>query len=199
MTLFLGKPELLAAFRRGDRDALRTVYLRYDALVWNTICRFRTSASLNEHDCRDIHADTFVHAFREPARLGYDGQRPYSAYLTTIAKNQARDWVRTHRRRVSINFDEMLHSDLEAFMAGDAQLDFQRAAEATRLWLEQQPKAIRDYITLRFIDGTSQRDMEKAGGISRRNARTRDAQSLSALKAHLDAQGIAWRKLFGRN
>lgn len=199
MTLFLEEPELLAAFRRGDRDAFQTVYLRYDTLVWNTISKFRTAASLNEHDCRDIHADTFAQAFLASARLGYDGQRPYSAYITTIAKNEARDWLRRHRRRVSLNFDEVLHSDAEGFVACDVQLDFQRAAEATRLWLEQQPKAVRDYVTLRFIEGTSQRDMEKTRGISRRNARTRDAQSLNALKAHLDAQGIAWRKLFGRS
>lgn len=197
MTLFLEEPELLSAFRRGDRDAFRTVYLRYDTLVWKTLSRFRTGASLSEHDCQDIHADTFARAFVVPARLSYDGQRPYSAYITTIAKNEARDWLRRHRRRVNLDFDEVLHSDPEGFIACDTQLDFQRAAEATRLWLEQQPKSLRDYVTQRFIEGTSQRDMEKVGGISRRNARTRDAQSLNALKAYLDAQGIAWRKLFG--
>jgi DNA-directed RNA polymerase specialized sigma24 family protein len=97
---------------------------------------------------------------------------------------------------VCVGFDEQLHSDVEPFVGQDARLDYQRAANATRRWFEEQAPDVRSYVARRFIDGTSQRDMEKAAGVSRRTARTRDAQALDALKAYLDAQGIAWRSLF---
>lgn len=196
MTLFFEDPELLRAYRRGDQHARRAVYVHYDLPVWCALKGFRACAALSEHDRRDIHSETFLRAFAPAAACGYDGKRSYSAYITTIARNCARDWLRQLHRRAYVAFDERSHFVNDASADEDLRFDEQRAASATRRWLEQQPADVRTYVELRFICGTSQRDMAQAAGISRRTARTLDADVLCTLKAHLDTQGIAWKCLF---
>src|SRR5687768_6138410 len=101
MTLFLERRELLARFRAGERPALEETYRFYAPVVANFLSRgftFKSGESTlrfqgyrDAFDLDNALAETFVRAFREAARLGYDGLNPYKNYLLTIARNLSID------------------------------------------------------------------------------------------------------------
>ncbi len=88
---------LLDAFRRGERDALTRVFVRYVDDIASTLRggvvvqvdgqRVRLAAGLPEHDIEVLIQETFLRAFADSARKAYDGLRPFGAYLGTIARN----------------------------------------------------------------------------------------------------------------
>lgn len=89
--------ELLDGFRRGDRDALHTVYRHYVTDVARFLTRGFTFDSKGRH-CAfrgfrggyEIEAalqEIFRRAFEARARQAYDGLRPYRPYLLRIARN----------------------------------------------------------------------------------------------------------------
>src|SRR5688572_23850729 len=97
MTLFLERRELLARFRAGERPALEETYRHYAPIVATFLSRgftfksgdqtLRFAGYAEPFDLDNALAETFVRAFRESARLGYDGINPYKNYLLTIARN----------------------------------------------------------------------------------------------------------------
>jgi hypothetical protein len=110
----LDNPALLAAFRSGDSHALRDVYVRnvdkVDSLIKQGFVTLgpppmRVPGVVGEGR-RDIVQDVFLRAFRESARLAYDGLRPYAPYLLRIAKNVCIDRYRRTKR-------ERLHTEAE--------------------------------------------------------------------------------------
>ncbi|NJK90066.1 MAG: hypothetical protein HC923_12225 [Myxococcales bacterium] len=62
-------------------------------------CRFHGTRS--EFDLEDRLQEVFARVFSERARLAYDGIHPFSAYITTIARNLVIDDFRKRRRRSS--------------------------------------------------------------------------------------------------
>jgi DNA-directed RNA polymerase specialized sigma24 family protein len=103
-------PELLRAYREGRREALERVYRHYVRIVERYLRAFaRTArdATLREPDAiADLLQEVFVRAFSAGARKGYDGQRDFGPYLTTIA------WkIERRRYSISTNDQNSLRSD----------------------------------------------------------------------------------------
>ena len=106
--LLVNDRALLDAFRRGDRAALAVVYAHYADAVATLLtdgfsfvsgqktCVFHGLRS--RFDLEDRLHDVFSRAFRERARLGYDGLRPYRRYLFSIARNVVIDDFRRKER-----------------------------------------------------------------------------------------------------
>src|SRR5262245_3311733 len=106
MTIFRDRPELLQAYRQGERHALTEVYWAYVERV-ERLVRFglRMSRSPGElrsssSDVAELMQEIFARAFSERARLGFDGLRDYGPYLGTLARNLIVDWARRRRREV---------------------------------------------------------------------------------------------------
>src|SRR5262245_1007229 len=107
MTLFVERRELLARFRAGDRRALEETYRHYAKAVATFLSRgFVFSASgrslrfvgySNSFDVDNALSETFLRAFQESARLGYDGIHPYKTYLLSIARNFVIDELRRQK------------------------------------------------------------------------------------------------------
>ena len=83
---------LLERFRQGERDALRAVWEYYCPMVrriaqrgFGGWCGLRSVA-----DVEDAVSATFLAAFSENSRMGYDGLTPYGGYLTGITRNVMR-------------------------------------------------------------------------------------------------------------
>ncbi len=97
--------QLLDAFRKGERQALETVYLQYApgvALVLRHGFALRSSGGAQRFSGLAAGAElengvqeVFLRAFSEDARQGYDGLRSYAAYLAAIARN----WVLNELRK----------------------------------------------------------------------------------------------------
>src|SRR5687768_16659989 len=114
MTLFRESPELLAAFRRGERATLATVYRAYSVPVERYL-KVLTRRSLYVTcvaDTADLHQDTFERAFSAGARKAYDASREFRPYLLSIARNCFVNAVRFGRREI-LNSDPDLVEGLE--------------------------------------------------------------------------------------
>ena len=97
------QPKLVVRFREGERDALAGVYWAYVKKVADLITFGFTTRStpparvegLQEAQAqRDALQEVFVRAFARPARLAYDGLRPYGPYLLQIGRNLRIDQLR---------------------------------------------------------------------------------------------------------
>lgn len=104
MTLLIERRELLERFRKGERRALEEVYRHYVADVAKFLERGFTFQSRDRHlrfvgysqpfDVDNAIQETFTRAFKESARLGYDGLHSYKNYLLAIARNLVVDEFR---------------------------------------------------------------------------------------------------------
>ena len=127
MSLFLERRELLAPFRAGHRPALESVYRHYAPVVASFLGRGFSFQSRE----RSLHfagfsqpfdvdnglQETFVRAFKESARIGYDGLRPYKSYLLAIARKLVIDQLRA--REFAAGDASEVYASAEAMADGD--------------------------------------------------------------------------------
>lgn len=102
-----GNPELVAAFRRGDRTVLADLYRAHVGEVRMLLERgfsftskgssIRFRGFTEPFRVQEVTQQIFVHAFRERARLAYDENQPYRPFLITIARNRVIDLFRKER------------------------------------------------------------------------------------------------------
>jgi RNA polymerase sigma-70 factor (ECF subfamily) len=111
LMLLVERRDLLARFKTGERRALEEVYRHYVSDVANFLRRgfsftsrertFRFSGYLQPFDLDNAVQETFVRAFKDSARLGYDGLHSYKNYLLAIARNLVVDEFRNREVAMS--------------------------------------------------------------------------------------------------
>jgi len=111
LMLLVERRDLLARFKAGERRALEEVYRHYVADVANFLRRgfsftsrertFRFSGYNQPFDLDNAVQETFMRAFKESARLGYDGLHSYKNYLLAIARNLVVDEFRNREVAMS--------------------------------------------------------------------------------------------------
>ncbi|MCA1664484.1 MAG: sigma-70 family RNA polymerase sigma factor [Myxococcales bacterium] len=111
MSLLIERRELLDRFKRGERRALEEVYRHYAPEVAAFLQRGFTFSSAGRplhfrgyaqpFDLDNALQETFVRAFKESARLAYDGLHPYKSYLLAIARNLVLDEFRNREVAMS--------------------------------------------------------------------------------------------------
>jgi RNA polymerase sigma factor (sigma-70 family) len=104
MSLLIERRELLDRFKKGERRALEEVYRHYVAdvaaflqrgFVFSSAGRsLRFVGYTQPFDLDNALQETFTRAFKESARLGYDGLHDYRNYLLAIARNLVLDEFR---------------------------------------------------------------------------------------------------------
>lgn len=109
--LLVERRELLDRFKAGERRALEEVYRHYVADVANFLRRgfsftsrdrtFRFSGYQQPFDLDNALQETFARAFKDSARLGYDGLHSYRNYLLAIARNLVVDEFRNREVAMS--------------------------------------------------------------------------------------------------
>jgi RNA polymerase sigma-70 factor (ECF subfamily) len=146
-------------------------------------------------ELQDALHETFRRAFEPRARDGYDGIRPYGPYLKTIARNVV---LRGFRAR-EVQFPEVDRdgelgpieiADTESASPEDT-VAGQQVRDVVAAYLATLESEDRRLLTLRFIDGKSQRDVADAVGLGRQQVRAREAKLRKGLLAYLRAQGEA--------
>ncbi|MCY0999272.1 sigma-70 family RNA polymerase sigma factor [Myxococcus sp. MISCRS1] len=199
MSLLRDDPRLLQAFRRGEPEALARVYRAYSAHVARFLSRTYMShgpgglGRVGPLDLEAAHQETFVRAFREQARLAYDGVRPYSTWLNAVAKQAAVDVLRSAGRiaREAVALDD---TPMAERLASTSPSPEDRALEGelrelVRRFLAGLDEGTRRLADLRFVQGLSQ---ERAGlllGWSRQELRTREMKLRRAMTAFLVEEG----------
>lgn len=204
MSLLVDNRELALAFRRGERSAMETVYRHYLPLVAEIVTRgfsfgaagqrlrFRGASSRCAAD--DLIAEVFMRAFRERARLAYDGVRPYSGYLKTIARNTV---IERLRKKDPLSEDLVVPLDEGAADLEDApKLDgpeqtqeLGELVEIARVFIAGLPARERGVLEHRFVQGMPQGETAQVLGLSAPTVRKLERRLVHLFIQHMQARG----------
>jgi len=192
--------QLLEGYRRGDRAALDVIYRRLSAPVLRALSRgfgVRVSSAVSAVqvsplDLDAAHQETFVRVFSDSARLHYDGLKPFEPYVLAIARSAAIDVLRAQGKlhREALPLDEVADALFDPTASPEAQALQAEASAVVQAFLSTLSPEDRTFATARFIDGLSQ---ERAGalcGLSRQEARTKEAKLKARCLEHLSTKGF---------
>lgn len=186
-SLLVENRRLLRAFRRGDTVALERVYRAYAPHVSRYLARaFRSCAP----DVESVHQETFLRAFAPRARRAYDGRRPYEAYLNRVARSAVVDALRSSGgpplQAPALDADAAAGWEL---LTPEQHLLAKEVQTLVRCFLQGLDEDARRFAAVRFTDGLSQERTAAALGLSRQEARTREARLRLRLWTFLSARG----------
>jgi RNA polymerase sigma-70 factor, ECF subfamily len=196
------RPELLARFRSGEREALSDVYHAYLPRIRNLLRQgfavkasgHRIPGAATPDDLADAVQEVFTRAFKREARLAYDGLRDYAPYLAVVARNVI---VTRHRRRsrelILVDPTVLAESDLvesDLFRAEtDPWLDA-HALEIARKYVADLEEPMRAVHTARYVQALSQRDAARELGLSRPKVRKLEDRLRRGLAGLLARAGV---------
>lgn len=152
--------DFLSRFHSGDKATFDALYREHFATVEGAVAR-----TLRGADRETVVHEVFYHLMNSAeARRGFHGGS-LDAWLSTLAKNKAIDFLRRRRR------EEPMGTDPEAFGGGVATRTFDLETEA-RLVLERFRESVvppkwRTVFDARFLQELDQPQAAKALGISR--------------------------------
>lgn len=197
MALLSSDRRLLEGFRRGDQEALATVYREYAPGIAAFLTKGFTFSSKGRKlqfngyhqpfDLENALQETFVRAFSDRARLAYDGLSPYRSYLTAIARNlvlsefRNREVAMSQLVRVvddeerSATVEELLESheaEGAAEISSESRLLLQELEKLYRSFTDQLSEAHRSFFKARFEEQQTQVEAGRSAGLSHMQART---------------------------
>lgn len=156
--------ELLACFRRGQREAFGVLLRRYEGELYGYLRRYLGDSELAE----DVFQNTFLQVFTKIAK--YDSDRPVRPWLYTIATNQAIDAMRRGARYQAVSLDQereeaigdapQLVSLLEN--RGPNPLDLVQEAERgqlVRASVDRLPEFLRQVVVLAYYQGLKYKEI----------------------------------------
>jgi RNA polymerase sigma factor (sigma-70 family) len=185
MTLLTEDSALLAAFREGRREALERVYRHYVGDVVAFLARrFPSRAELEA-----VTQEVFIRAFSDSARAGYDGLRPYRAFLLGVARNTA---MRALERRAgeSARFAPLDEDEAGPPPAPEQDLHAARGRELVAAFLAGAcDDRDRKLFQLRFDEGLSQEAAAQAAGLTRIQVRRWESKLRARLLRQLKRAG----------
>jgi RNA polymerase sigma-70 factor (ECF subfamily) len=148
-------------------------------------------------ELQDALHETFRRAFEPRAREGYDGIRPYGAYVTTIARNLVLRSFRDREVLFPLEATDAGPSGAPMLAAVDVgptperELHDRQVLELVERFLATLPPDDRRLIELRFVEGLSQRDAADALGLGRQRVRTREQALRAKLLVYMREHGEA--------
>ena len=193
---------MLEEYRRGDRATLEALYRHCSPMVLRALSfgfgvrnkGARGTLQVSPLDLDAAHQETFVRVFGESARLHYDGLKPFEPYVLAIARSAAIDVLRAQGK---VHSETIALGDLDTDQtlvdpgASPEMLALQAEAEAVvRGFLATLTPGDLRFATARFIDGLSQEGAGALCGLSRQEARTKEAKLKAACLSHLRQQGF---------
>jgi RNA polymerase sigma factor (sigma-70 family) len=197
---------LLSGFRAGEREALTTVYrmhaepvalvLRHGFSFESGGHRHRFAGYGSGFELQDALHETFRRAFEPRAREGYDGIRPYGAYVTTIARNLVLRSFRAREVLFPLEADAApsgapMLAAVDVGPTPERELHDRQVLELVERFLATLTPDDRRLIELRHVEGLSQRDAADVLGLGRQRIRTREQALRSKLLAYLREHGEA--------
>ncbi|MBL4632534.1 MAG: sigma-70 family RNA polymerase sigma factor [Kofleriaceae bacterium] len=200
MPVFDNKRPLLEAFRRGEREAMGTVYKRFVGDVETLTRRGFTQSARRIGGARideqaELVQETFVRAFADRARSSFDGLRPYRPYLLRITRNLMIDRLRsangTQGQGVG-NIDDLLENGTEFSTIPEIEenLHWAQLSAATKDFKAGLDAKTQEIVRLRFDEEMSQDAVSAQLGCTRRRVRSVEALIRTELRVHLEKLGL---------
>lgn len=159
--------ELLAAIRKGKREAFAALVRRYERELYGYLCRYLDDAHLAD----DVFQNTFLHVYMKCDQ--FEVGRPVRPWLYTIATNAAVDAMRRQGRHVAVSLDQTVgeaadnevSSLLELLEAGTTEpLEHVQAEERrqiVRAAVNQLPDFLKQVVILAYYQGLKHRDISQ--------------------------------------
>ena len=97
--------ELVARAQKGDRDAFRSLFERYNRRAYS----LAFGVVRNPDDALDVVQDAFIKAHRHLDK--FEGQASFYTWLYRIVMNLAIDHLRKHRRQKMVDFSDAAVED----------------------------------------------------------------------------------------
>ena len=176
---------LLAAYRGGDAQAFRALYLRYRGKLHRYLLRL----AANEHEAEEVFQEVWISVIRDHQ---CEPGRPFAGWLFAVAHRRAADrWRQLERHAPDfihrVESDEKVEDDLP--VAGRTpELDAGNAALGTALLeaIRQLPLPQREAFLLRAEAGFGAEAIAEATGVSFETAKSRLRYAQNRLRKALE-------------
>jgi DNA-directed RNA polymerase specialized sigma24 family protein len=193
MSTFQRQPQLLEAFRQGERWALARVFRDHVRMLDRYLRALAQASHAPELEqpgaLVDLLQEVFVRALSPEARLAYDGDLPYGPYLRKLAKELFAERLPAHCRSADASLDVVLGNDSGAPSHGEKLAD-PRVDMVLTAYLAGLPPPLRGVYEQRYVLGNSRDDSCAALGITHRRLRADEARLTSGLRRALVEKGI---------
>jgi len=176
-----GRPDdaLMERVADGDRGAFETLVRRHEARVFGLAVKYLGKRPLAEEACQNA----FLTLWRN--RSKYQARSQFTAYVSRLAINAARDVNRGHRRfarlaelLLGFGVDPTNVTPHDALEGGEKDARIEQA-------LARLPEPIRETLVLRFYGDLSYAEIASALDILEATARTRVHHGLKLLRPRL--------------
>jgi RNA polymerase sigma-70 factor (ECF subfamily) len=158
---------LVEAARRGDRQAFRVLYVRYERRIFAVAFGFLR----NQEDALDVVQEAFIKVHRYLPR--FEGQSSFYTWLYRIVANLCIDHVRRARRGRAAEYDDRFRHEgadegfaepITGRVGGDpgGSVRDREIREAVRLGLDGLSDKHRAVIVMREFQGMSYAEMAEA-------------------------------------
>jgi RNA polymerase sigma-70 factor (ECF subfamily) len=157
--------DLLARFRRGQREAFGVVVRRYERELSGYLRRYLGDGNLAD----DVFQNTFLQLY---VKIGtYEPGRPVRPWLYTIATHQAIDALRRNGRHQAVSLDQYreeqaggdvqnLVASLESRTPGPIELaQGEERRQQVRAAVDRLPEFLRQVVILAYYQGLKYREI----------------------------------------
>ncbi|MCE6989701.1 RNA polymerase sigma factor [Dyadobacter sp. CY323] len=173
--------ELLAELITGDKNAFTNLYFSYSGQVYSKILRLTKC----EETSREILQELFLKVWEKRTQI--DPEKPFKAYLFTIAQNLMYD----HFRKVArdkVLVDSLVSSAAMYYRAEESEV-FEERLECIKKAIEQLPPARKQVFKLSKIEGKSYEEIASLLEISHSTISDHIVKANRAIKKYLQAHG----------
>jgi RNA polymerase sigma-70 factor (ECF subfamily) len=173
--------ELIQRYKDGEKAAFDVLVSRYLKLVYTVVYRF-----VNQHEAaEDVTQDAFVKAMQ--AINSFDTNKEFKPWLMTIAKNQARDWLKKKNPVLLAEMSEenesvLMNSLQDVAPTADIEVDLAlRSREMNKAIQELTPEQ-QQIIFLRYMKDFSFKEIAEELGQIANTIKTKHFRAMEALR-----------------
>lgn len=174
--------QIVAAYLKGDREALNFLIKRYLTPIFNYALSFVKDTALAE----DITQEVFVKVWQKIKK--FDSRYKFKNWLYTIAKNTCLDYLKKNK---TINFselnlvdDNLLFEDFikEAGLSPHVELEMAQDAKMVNAAVDKLPEKYKETVKLHYHSGYKFREIAEILKKSIETVKSRNRRALIYLK-----------------
>ena len=174
--------KLAENLKKGDESALEAVIDRFTPLV-STIIFNLANGSISTTDIEELTSDTFVALWYNRDKIQPDKLK---GYLCCIAKNKAKNRLKSLGRHQTIDIDEVDYED--GFMVSE-EIENKMLTEALRQALDEIGEPDREIIIRHYYYYQSSTDISEQMGMNSETVKSRIKRARAKLKTILAERG----------
>lgn len=170
--------------KNGDENALEEIIERFTPIV-STIIFNLSGGQLSTADIEEVTSDTFITLWYNRDKIQEDKLK---GYICCIAKNKAKDKIRTTGRHKTVNIDEM---DFEDGLQVSESIENKIVTEALRDSLEKIGEPDREIIIRHYYYYQSSSEISEKTGIKSETVKSKIKRAREKLRKLLFERGFS--------